>query len=75
LFYKTIGSNSLHELSFNEELLKALKQIVLDGNAGNQNNQEINELQQVAASVFLYLYTSLEDKQTSWYNYNHLLTL
>ncbi|PKC03424.1 mevalonate kinase [Rhizophagus irregularis] len=60
------GNNSLQESTINEELLKSLKEIVLDGNAGNKNNQEINELQQVAASVFLYLYASLEDKQTSW---------
>lgn len=75
MFYKTIENNSLQESTINEELLKSLKEIVLDGNAGNKNNQEINELQQVAASVFLYLYASLEDKQTSWYNYNYLLTL
>ncbi|GES88901.1 mevalonate kinase isoform X1 [Rhizophagus clarus] len=60
------GNDSSQGFSFNEELLEALRPIVLEGNAGNKNNQEINELQQVAASVFLYLYTNLEDKQTSW---------
>ncbi|CAG8478698.1 3003_t:CDS:2 [Funneliformis mosseae] len=63
---KATDNNSSQELAFNEELLKELKPIVLDGNAKNKDIQEINELQQVAASVFLYLYTSLEDKQNSW---------
>ncbi|RIA99064.1 ribosomal protein S5 domain 2-type protein [Glomus cerebriforme] len=63
---KATDNTFSQELTFNEELLKTLKPIVLEGNSGNQNSQEINELQQVAASVFLYLYTSLEDKQTSW---------
>ncbi|CAI2164394.1 12074_t:CDS:10 [Funneliformis geosporum] len=63
---KVADNNSSQELAFNEELLKELKPIVLDGNVKNKDIQEINEFQQIAASVFLYLYTSLEDKQTSW---------
>ncbi|RIB13837.1 ribosomal protein S5 domain 2-type protein [Gigaspora rosea] len=50
-------------LQFNDILLQKIKSIVSNG----QDNQEINNIQQIAAFTFLYLYTCLKNNsQTSW---------
>ncbi|CAG8629112.1 3596_t:CDS:2, partial [Acaulospora morrowiae] len=59
-----IDGKEQKDMVLNEKLLQALKPIVNEG--GEKNNIPLNGLQQVASLAFLYLYTNISSKQTSW---------
>ncbi|CAH1765791.1 4652_t:CDS:10 [Entrophospora sp. SA101] len=64
--YSSKGGNCDDEPLFNEELFQAIKPFVHEGNKRNEDEQKLDHLQQVAASAFLYLFASIEDKRALW---------